>query len=697
MSEKFDNEVQFMGIRALLNPTMSGDSSSRVYMAFSMIQQSVVPQQSDIPRILNGFEKQLSDFTFGCRAPENLQIVSLIQKYPAGIGMSSIKNNPLITVIYRSLDNGDYGVFHIESYQNQIDRVHETFTFKYKFTEKTKNLHVGMVLDKDEVLSYSPNINKDGLYSGSLNANVAYMSLPATAEDGLVVSESFMKRCQPIASGSRVAEWGKRYYPINLYGDKDNYKPFPEVGDRIRDDGLVFALRKHDPLLAGLEMTAVSLMEPDYLHDKLEYGKPGGLVYDVVVDTTTVEQRHAPSTPRGMEESAQRYSKHQSNYYDSIVSAGDKIQREERGEAIFTPMLQTLIVQAKGERPNTFMRQQAAMATGVPSRSKKYSIIKTFRAAPIDEWRVEVFYTYKFPIGLGAKCSNQHAGKGVACSVAPDADMPVDDWGNRTDIIVYEKGAISRLNPGQFYEQYINAAARDVTKDIVEMLNNNDNKSAWAHLLRYMEIVSPKTAGFMRNCECSDQGEVLHNVKEEGIYTYIPSDDPDLNLSIYERIASFRPPNKSPLTYRDLTGTMRRTIRPALIGPMAFIVLDKLDHKPMAVSGILRQHHSLPAVQNKGTKYSRPTKEQPNRCIGESESRAGAAILGGKTIADFIDTAANPAAHRAAVSSIFSADKPSYVENLVDRTKVPYSPPALSFLKHVLHCSGVAIVDDTQK
>ena len=46
----------------------------------------------------------------------------------------------------------------------------------------------------------------------------------------------------------------------------DNYKPFPDMGDRIRSDGLIMAFRTYDDdLLGEIDMTTESLMEVDHI------------------------------------------------------------------------------------------------------------------------------------------------------------------------------------------------------------------------------------------------------------------------------------------------------------------------------------------------------------------------------------------------------------------------------------------------
>lgn len=283
--------------------------------------------------------------------------------------------------------------------------------------------------------------------------------------------------------------------------------------------------------------------------------------------------------------------------------------------------------------------------------------------------------------------------KGVVCKVRKDSDMPVDDFGNRADILVYEKGAIARLNPGQFYEQFINMCSRDITLDVREMMSKGKVEEAWQHLLTYYKIAAPKMVELIDHDDLNERDAILQSVVNNGIYLYIPANDPNLGINIYEEMMAFRPPNVSCLTYTTVNGDKIRTASPIMIGEMDIIVLDKADHKPMSVSGILRQHHGLAAVENKGTKHSTPSKEQPAKVIGETEARTAAAVMGGEAVAELMDYVNNPESHREIVRKIFTAENPSSIDNIIDRDKIPRGTRALAFVKHVAECAGWDIVD----
>ena len=105
-----------------------------------------------------------------------------------------------------------------------------------RLTEGSKHLKGTKLFD-------TPAIDDYGNYCYGTETNVALMSIPATIEDGIVISESYAKKLVTHGFEKRVCSWDKRNFPLNLYGDPNDpndYKPFPDIGQKIRADGLVF-------------------------------------------------------------------------------------------------------------------------------------------------------------------------------------------------------------------------------------------------------------------------------------------------------------------------------------------------------------------------------------------------------------------------------------------------------------------------
>lgn len=68
-----------------------------------------------------------------------------------------------------------------------------------------------------------------GEYGYGRELNVDLVGFPSSTEDGPLTQLSF-KRYEP-----QAVEFGNREFPLNLFGEKDDYKPFDPTGPS-RDD-----------------------------------------------------------------------------------------------------------------------------------------------------------------------------------------------------------------------------------------------------------------------------------------------------------------------------------------------------------------------------------------------------------------------------------------------------------------------------
>lgn len=392
--------VEYLGCATDLSQTILNDSASRQTMMSGHVSQMLVFAGATPRRFKAGTEPEYAKTTFNIPMPVDARVVKVIHKYPNGIGAGSFKFNPETIVIYEDLEaklRGVYrlGMVSIVGYHCK----HQAFGFKYRMKEAIKRLAPGEFIPKDTVFAESPNVMPNGDYAYGIEANVAFMSVPQIIEDGFVVSESFAKRLTTTAISSRMAGWGSDYYPLNLYGDEHNYKPFPDIGDRIRPDGLLFALREYDPLLAVCDMTPKALMDYDDVYDKLTFGKPGALVTDVVVWRDLMPNRKPhKKTPVGMDAQTLRYAKATSTFFATILKTWKDYQQQHRNQHVeCTEPLHRLLVDCQSDDPSI----------------TKQAVSRTYRTNPLDDWTVEIKFVRDVVPTVGFKITDLHGGKGV--------------------------------------------------------------------------------------------------------------------------------------------------------------------------------------------------------------------------------------------------------------------------------------------
>lgn len=378
-----------------LSPWISCDSSSRLVMLGGQLSQMLVMEGSTPRRNVTGVEADYANATFRAEMPVNGRVLAVIPKFTRGVGKYEIntRSNPEIVVIYENLDAKERGRLELGALTiSAYHCTHPEFGFKFKPTTAQKLLEPNQFIPKGTRFTESPNVQPNGDYAYGIEANVALMSIHPVIEDGIVISESFAKRCAVTSIGSRMITWGKKRYPLNLYGDDNDYRPFPDIGSRVREDGILFALRDYDDILACVDMSPESLRTHDVTFDKLFTAPPGAEITNI---TIMRDDKVVPITPESMLEQIRKYQSAQEIFYTRINKTIAEYRSKNRLSKVhISPELHRLAVEA--------IREEGGHSTNV---------IKTYRASPLDEWSIEITFAHRQIPNVSYKFTDTHGGR----------------------------------------------------------------------------------------------------------------------------------------------------------------------------------------------------------------------------------------------------------------------------------------------
>lgn len=375
-----------------LDPFYGTTSAARGAMIAAHIGQAPVMVGNEPRRIMTGVEPHYAKHSFDIRVPEDITVLDVIRKYPTGFTEGAIKHNPITTVIYEEYysPTKTIGVINIPDYI----KLHQDFGFPLKRNpEVWDRLFEKANLGKGEVIASSTAIKPNGLYGLGISAEVAFMSDPGGIEDGFVVSEEFLERMAPTTYNKYIANVGKKAVFLNLYGDEKNYKPFPDIGERVRADGVIMATREIDENLAPAEMTGLALRTVDDAFDRCTYAKPGAIVKDIMVlrDTSAFPS----NIPTGMDTQLIKYFEAGQRYYQKILDVYNRlISRRGKGLHI-TPEFNELMVEA---------------LTYMPVKQGQRKLTRMYRLEILDEYRVEIMTEAKMIPDNGFKLTDLSGG-----------------------------------------------------------------------------------------------------------------------------------------------------------------------------------------------------------------------------------------------------------------------------------------------
>lgn len=674
-------DPRLIGIGAI-NPWLNHISSPRVQMLNSQLQQVLDVADATDRRCFVGLESKFGEHTFGIRVPKECDVLRIIPRFANRIGDDQIPHNPTSYVIVEydkktssGLNVRELDCIELPSYQV----MHQNFGRKYRYLYSEKDLENQPRLQDDEPIAVSPSISENGSYRFGMETNVAMMSIPQVIEDGVVASKSFCERAKTTGVATYEISFGKRDIPLNIYGDFDQYKIFPEIGEKVRDDGVIMALRRHDDLFAPGSQSYAHLQQPDSKYDRLFYSTPGAEVIDVRVQhdarymNATSRSKINPNTPIGVADQADKYWRADVRFYRTILDIYRRY-RNNNPDLHISRRFHRLIVEAM------------AMTSIGPNEPR---IAMTHRDEEIDEWRVVITVKHTITPTHAFKISGLHGDKGVIVDVWDDEDMPVDEDGNRAELIVDGVSTIKRMNVSRVIEQYINACSRDVSKRIVKMHNDGeDRRSIEEYLLGYYKIVSPKMVDMVTD----SRGRVLDNhyqqVLSDGIYLFIPNDNEPETMDIIDQLRRYYPPTFGPVYYRGDSGVHKWTKRPILIGSMYIMLLEKIGRNWAGVSVSKLNHFGIPSKLTNFDRNSAPARQQPIR-FGESEARHFAAHVGGEQTSRLLDRSNNPVVRKQLIETILRSDKPTSITKIIDREQYPAgNGRILSLSRHLSECAG---------
>lgn len=662
-------DLELLGIQAL-NPFVRGDAPARQGMSSSHLTQSLVIEGSTVRRQQTGAEREYSKYTHRIIFPCDAVIVRVLRRYPESVQMQGTQS-PTIVIVYTNSDTGELSMLEIPTYHS----LHQYFGFKYVFTDVLNRLAPGDTVPKGTVIAHSPNLREGGSYAYGIEAQVAFMSIAAVIEDGVVITDSFAKKCRTTAFTKRIVKCGRKSFPLNINGTLDNYLPLPEIGSRVRPDGLLFASRTMSELLSPFDLLPVNTLTVGH-YDQRVYGVPGAKVIDVKVLRQSMDRSYLPT---GMADQFERYYRRTINFHEELLKTQREIERARKGRVRIQPKM------------FNWLTKSEAMVRNQPNARSRTEL--TYNGSTIDEWEIEVTLEYTLTPTVGFKFTDQHGCKGVLCDIIPEADAPRDITGNVADMIADSESPVNRSVMGRLYEHYQNASFRMTTMKIQEMVaNNTPPKVVMEYLNNLYSICAPSMLPFTT----APDFDVAHHIRSicrDGIFIDAPPNAAIDFIKMTRLLADHYPAPLGPVTFNDKYGKQVTTKRNVLIGGIYIIMLEKIGNLWSAVSSAKRQHFGVPAKISKADKYSAPGRNSAIRTLGEAEVRNTAAYVDGDLVADIFDQTNSTRSHEYVCEMLLTSPSPSQVEVLIDRTVAPRGKGRpVNLANGSLRCAGITLL-----
>lgn len=450
-NKNFPNEIAYKvcaGGNLSMPQFMSGN---RQNMFTSHLEQAVPLINPESPALSTSFEKPYGKYTDSYAvADADFRVIDVIPKFVKFGRFNYI-------YILQNIVTKVYDICEIKHYEG----LSEDRGYLRPYTDGDM-YKVGDIIKKGSTFYRSNNHDEFGNYRYGKNPNVAYISLPETEEDGIVIRKGYCDAFAFYDVFKTPCSLNKNQILLNYYGDSQNYKCIPDIGEEVKD-GILYVKRSINYQNAAAELTDNSLQ---HIVSNDEVCRGAGIVGDIDIWVNDKEEFLDSGNKRQLYE----YYQHLLQYYTRIFNILDPIVNSKANSGT----QYTYKLRWQYEHARNYLDQNVQWQNNNNSFEFAYIVITTYERKTVTD---------------GYKITDRFGGKGVISHVWPDEYMPRDEYGNVADIIISPPSIIARANPGQSYEQEYNFIGEMIRKRIHNIPDLNKKISL---LIEFVTDVNPK-------------------------------------------------------------------------------------------------------------------------------------------------------------------------------------------------------------
>ena len=412
--------------KGLLQPFNESNSGSRKIMFGIQKEQSIQLCNPETPIIMTGYENQYGYLSSGfITAPEDLIVIDKIYK----------NNTKFLILFYDSLNNMLHGI-------ERVDYSYHTENYGYNLnTSYLDSLNKNDIVRKDEPLLMSTSFDHALNKQDGVNLTTVYMNIALTTEDPIVLSESAAKKFTSPFFDNIDIIINDNDIPLNLYGNDENYKAFPDIGEEVKN-GILCAIRRErkddEALYAQSKERLKELMTSDNTYIS------SGEVINIDVYCNNVDKLNDIYNSQ-----LGKYYNENMEYCRKIVSSIDKFIKSHSGVKLSYDVQKIYTIAKMTINEVPYLKDKAF--------NNIYCNITTRTNIPVYE---------------GDKITDRYGGKGVISKIIPDPLMPhyyrFGEW-HPVDAIYNSLTVNNRENPGQLDETEITYIGAELVSTIADM------------------------------------------------------------------------------------------------------------------------------------------------------------------------------------------------------------------------------------
>lgn len=419
-----NTNLDFLSKLQLIQPFCNRNDGSRATMVSAHIQQYVPVKGTEIPlcsSIYNNVIVGKSTRKLFVKATENTAI----------LGTYKIENDT-----YQVLIKQDSKVLDIIQVSDFVNEGGFTSLSNY-------NTDNNATFKEGDIIRYNGETDENMNLKIGKNCNVAYIMNGNNFEDAFFISESFANSFTHTETEDVEFVLNSNEYFINVFGDNENYKPFP-TGDENKFSRIICAKRKINKTFID-NLTNRNFKSIHIENDEIFYGK--GKIQSITVLTN--DRKQTKNT--------------YNNYINSLVEQTEAPIKEFLSDI---GAFMKLNKEFKVTKDLNYMRLHYTNIV-----LKKKPLIHNEKE--FSGYYFKIRLVREVPVKVGSKITSFHASKGLVTKIVPDSEMPTTADGRVADIGFNVNSVIGRLNLGQINEVLVNKIGEKVAKLILETKDIN--------------------------------------------------------------------------------------------------------------------------------------------------------------------------------------------------------------------------------
>lgn len=712
------SHTEIQGVAGDDVPLKNTISGSRGAMVGGHKKSAAPLDNPDYPLHFTGQSREYAKYVFNNVVGNDGSVLSFLdvngRKHAAIIKRSSgtLSGDVISQVIFYQRLSSENGVPYIDAIEIDSYTKHDNvFSSKLTPTSKLNNLSAGDVLHKDEELTRVPSqVGKE--FCDGVNLLTTTMSHPDIIEDSYLISDRAAEKMHAYGLKRFFISLRDNEYLLNTYGTPENPKYYPCVGEAVRDDGLVIAVRKHDPLFAALDMSIADTMEHSTYYDSCyhvdadpkhvgnrENSETGSRVVDLRVwrNEASISQdregernkiRSTDENIRLLDESAKGLK----HYYSQIVQFYLHHLKVSHGKVQFSPEATRIICEAMASEAHNYRREFDKARYGRDSHLT--AVERIYQYSPISHYSIEIVVRYPIPVTVSSKITDLSGTKGIVGAVRPLHQMPRDPvTGEYIDVVRSSNAVMRRSTYAGLYHIYWDAASLQLRDKLNEMRTFN-TMGAFDVLCDYLSKYNERWAEVIRLAHPTEEKvrKLFDQIDQIGTRIQLPHELDKTPVEITKAVRENYAPRKTRLEITNYFGERELTKEEFYYGNVYTLRLDKTGREFSSTSSMRTNYLGMISVSLPNTRDSRPVNDKPIKYGGESERRLITAY--GRPLFDTIHYRANnPDAHYGIVLGLYESNTPAAPGDLLGVGDKPCGlSNAHKLTMHPMFCEGAAFV-----